>query len=137
MFLVPRHGKSCHRRCAYGSRYPHTHVCTQYVFSFLLVYIAYRIGTQVFTHTRFTWFIVLGTVLFCCVLQLYIVHCSIKARKTKCTGALNMFFCLHFVCINVLPLKQNLLARPSFYKFLSFMPCIASPKQQKQNAPAH
>ena len=51
MFLVPGHGKSCHRRCAHGSRYPHTHVYTQYVFSFLVVHIAYRTSTQVFIYT--------------------------------------------------------------------------------------
>ena len=51
MFLVPRHVKSCHRRCAYGSRYPHTCQYSIYVCSFFLVYIAYRTGTQVFTHT--------------------------------------------------------------------------------------
>ncbi len=69
---------------------------------------------------------------------LVLLLASAPSKQKKRTGVLNMFFGLHFVCINcVLPLKQNLLAWSSFCKFLSFMSCIASPKQQKQNAPAH
>ena len=125
----------------------HTHVSTQYIYIvyFLLLYIAYRTGTLVSTHTHFgfTWFIVLAmqkhigfVLLHASALHSALLHQS-KKNTTHWHTEHVAFFCIHFVFINcVLPLKQNLLARPSFSKFLSFMSCIASPKQ-KQNGHAH
>ena len=123
-----------------------------YLFFLIVVYRLSHWHTSFHTHTHTFWLYMVHSashakthchsfvLLHASALHSDLVHCSIKARKTKHTGTLNMlyFFCIHFVFINcVLPLKQNLLARPSFSKFISFMSCIALPKQQKQNARAH
>ena len=129
----------------------HTHmsVYSIYIVSFLLLYIAYRTGTQVSTHTHTFWLYMVHSasnakthwhsfvLLHASALHSALLHQS-KKNKTHWHTEHVAFFCIHSVFINcVLPLKQNLLARPSFSKFLSFMSCIASPKQQKQNARAH
>ena len=80
-------------------------VLNTYCFFLIGVYRLSRWHASFHTHFGFTCFIVLaiqkriGTVLFCCMLQLYIVHCSIKARKTKRIGRLNM---LHFLVYSIL-----------------------------------
>ena len=63
-FLVPRHVKSCHRRCAIGSRYPHRCQYSIYICSFLIfLIVVYRLSHwhasfHTHTHFGFTWFIV-------------------------------------------------------------------------------
>ena len=93
-----------------------------YLFFLIVVYRLSHWHASFHTHFGFTWFIVLAmqkrtvTALFCCMLQLYIVHCLIKARKTKHTGTLNMlyFFGVHFLANLLQPYKQNVLAQPCF-----------------------
>ena len=152
-FLVPRHVKSCHGRCATGSRYPHTHthvsILNIYCFFLIVVYRLSHWHASFHTHTHTFWLYMVHSasnakthwhsfvLLHASALHSALLHQS-KKNKTHWHTEHVAFFCIHSVFINcVLPLKQNLLARPSFSKFLSFMSCIASPKQQKQNARAH
>ena len=146
-FLVPRHGSRATDAVPMGVGI-HTHVSTQYILFLSYWCISLVALARKFPHTLWLYMFHSASnskthwhslvLLHASALHSALLHQSKKNKTHWQTEHVVFFGIQHFVFTNcVLPSKQNLLAPPSFSKFLSIMSCIAPPKQQQENAPAH